>query len=453
MTKQLSRLHELVHLAKDQVDLPWRPGETSRPITFFTDHLDDEGWRLGWVLVGALRDRHAELFGLYGEESLHRAALDLIVAADQPPSLTEIADALRESAGADSSWLVAIPLANIEMGRPWIPLSDTAVLLRSPRDDDDLNDATRDAAESERVEADSAVFRHLGDRLPPASRFIRLPDRTKIDTGRSATIVSVERGPAQMATETARAKAHYAISTWSLLAPPVRWHLLPDLGVWWSQPDTHQRVRHKRLETNRWSPKESRRGGDIRHWAPFELPDETTLASPFEAFDRLDRRSAQALLSGTSAHYAAGRASRAPLSERIRDVQAALECLCEPAPGAGRARARWKSLAERFKVWDRVSAARAYTPESLRDLQQRLVNARNISAHGADAALIDLGWGDVDRRLKFGEARATDLAISALHRDLGAMLFAVGEALRGAWLAMLESDFDDDAFEQLFVAS
>jgi hypothetical protein len=100
-----------------------------------------------------------------------------------------------------------------------------------------------------------------------------------------------------------------------------------------------------------------------------------------------------------------------------------------------------------------VAEARAYDPTRIAELQGRLVNARNISAHGADAALIDLGWIAGDRELRFGKrAPATDLTATALQRDLGPMLFAVGEALRGAWTVMRAAQFDDDSFEALFDA-
>jgi len=47
-------------------------------------------------------------------------------------------------------------------------------------------------------------------------------------------------------------------------------------------------------------------------------------------------------------------------------------------------------------------------------------------------------------------APAADLEISALHRDLGAMLFAVCEAPHDLWRAVRDSGFDDSAFEAPF---
>jgi hypothetical protein len=98
-----------------------------------------------------------------------------------------------------------------------------------------------------------------------------------------------------------------------------------------------------------------------------------------------------------------------------------------------------------------VAEARAYTPQTIAELQRRLINARNIGTHGADAALLDLGWSGGDRPLLGGHiAEDTDLSLAALNRDLSPTLFAVGEALRGAWGAMRAADFDEAAFEKLF---
>lgn len=449
---ELARLHELVHAAQAYVNRPWEQGETSRPIEFFTDHLCDEGWRLGWTLVGALRETAPDLFGSYAEDGLHRAALDVILSAQEPAQLEQIADVLRgEASGDEGLWLVLIPLANVALDRPWAPLGERAALQRAP-ESHHLEDAdARAALELEELEADSAVFRHLGDRLPPAPRTLRL-DGERLETGRAVSLVSAEHGPPLIAIEAARAKAQYALATWSVLAPPVDWHLMPDIAIWTPQPSLYQRTQYKRLEHGRWASRERRRGGDYRRWAPYKLPADDVLNAPFEAFDHVDRRPAQALLSGTAAVHAGTRATRSQVSERLRDVRAAIESLCQPPPGArGNADDRWEHLAKRFRVWDRVADARAYTPRQIDGLQQRLNTARNISAHRSEAALIDLGWTRGGGAMRGrGRTRAEDLAVTALQRDLGPMLYALGEALRGAWAAVRAADFDDAAFEALF---
>lgn len=451
-TKELQRLHELVHEAQAVVNRPWEEGETSRPIEFFTNHLTEEGWRLGWVLVAAIREQHPDLFGFYDEQHLHMDALDVLLAASSPPSVEEIAESLRGAAATeDGEWIVSIPLANASLDRAWAPAGPTAALRRTFGAEPALADDAAETAASDEASAEFDVFHHLGDRLTPPPRIVRFGDGVERDTKRLVSLLIVERGPRLMAVEQARAKAHYAVATWSVLAPPERWHLLPDLASWFPQPDTHHEIEHKLFERDSWISHERRQGTVIREWAPYDLPDDTILAAPFEAFAQLERRPAQALLTATSALYAAGRGSRAQLSAQIREARRSIECLCEPATGNGNARTRWKHLAQRFDVWQRLAEARAYTPAAIIALQQRLINARNIGTHGADAALLDLGWTAGDRPLMYGQlAQATDLTLAALSRDLSPTLFAIGEALRGAWAETRRVGFDEAAFESLF---
>jgi hypothetical protein len=450
--EELRCLHQRVHEANAHVQRPFEPGETSRPIEFFTDHLGEKGWHLGWRMVGALRDFAADLFASYGESGLHRAALEAILQAEEPPTLDEIADRLREEASNDAGpWVVVIPLANVSLDRAWAPLGDRAALQRAAESVHIEDPEERRALEETEYVADRAVFEHLGDRLPPASRMIQAHGRL-VDTGRAVSLISVEQGPPLIAIEAARAKALYALASWAVLSPPTDWRLIADIAVWTPQPALHQRTVHKRFEEGQWVSRERRRGGDYREWGPYELPDDGALAAPFEAFARLDRRSATALLSGTAAVHAGMRATRSQISERVRDVRTAVLGLCEPPPGVrGTADDRWHRLADRFRVWDHVADARAYTAQQIEDLQSRLEAARNISAHRSEAALIDLGWARGGGSMRGrGRTAAENLTATALHRDLGAMLFALGEALRGTWAVARDTDFDDTAFEALF---
>lgn len=440
---ELARLRDLLVAAQAQVDRPFEPGESSRPITFFSDHLSEEGWTLGWKLVATLRREHAELFAVFSEQALHRAALEHILSQATPLTVEGIAAALLADRADHGDWIVEIPLANSSLDRFWAPAGPTAALLQQE------GDGEKD--ETERIQAAFDAFHHLGDHLRVSGRVLTLGTGQEIDTGRGVSLFIVESGPARIATEAARVQAHYALATWVLLERPAQWHLFPDVGLWAPQPYVQQTVRHKRFERDRWVSREQARGGALRHWAPYELPRNDVLAAPFEAFEKLERRSAQALLSSTAAWFAASRGSRFLLSQRIREVQAAIECLCEREPGSRGASERWKALADNPSVWDRIADVRAYGRDDVSELQERILDARNISSHGADASLIDLGWRGGDRPLRRKRvAAATGLTGPALHRDLGPLVFSVGEALRGGWRRMREADFDDDEFEALF---
>jgi hypothetical protein len=448
---QLERLHEIVRAADEWTQRPPAEGETSRPFEHYLDFIGDEGERLGWQLVGALRGRAADLFGSFSEEGLHKAALDVIVSADRPPTVADVAAALRDAAASDEGpWLVVMPLANVRLDRGWAPLGSHAAIQRAPDEHLHTGDDPEDR-DDEDLLARAAIQDHLGDYLAPSARMLTIT--RQIDTGRAASIIFKEAGRPSAAIEAARAKTLYALATWAVLAPPVGWHIMPELANWTPQPALLQRPHHKRFEAARWGRTEPRRGGDYRSWSPYELPADAVLAAPFEAFERLDRRSAQALLSSTVAVHAGSRATRAQVAERLRDVMAALECLCVAPTGVrGRPEERWRRLAARFDVWDQVARRRAYTPAQIAELQKRITDARNISSHRAEAALLDLGWSaGGGRRLRGRGGRPSkDLARAAIQRDIDPLLYAVSEALRKTWTAMRAADFDDEAFEALF---
>jgi hypothetical protein len=449
--QQMTRLHELVHEAQDYVNRPFEPGETSRPITVYIMHLPEEAWQLGWTLVKTLHASHPDLFESFTERALHSAALDIVLAAETAPTAEEVAKVLQAQAAEEAAkWIIAVPLANTTLSRPWAPAGPSAAVRRAW----DAAGHDRGAMLSdEDVRAEFEVFAHLGDRLSPPTRFMPPREEHPTDTRRFASLFLVEDGVVrQMAVDKARAKAHYAVATWALLAPPDDdHHLLPEVGVWWPQPQVRQPAEHRRFE-GEWIPKERRYGAELFEYTPYELPeDESLLAAPFTAFEKIDRRSAQALLSSTSALNDAARGSRAQLGSRIRDVMAAIECLCEEKPRASNTHERWVRLATRTDSWKRLAEVRSYGPEDIDALQERLKNARNIGSHGADAALIDLGWTSGHREVQPGTLMfASDLMFTALHRDLEPLIFAVGHALEAVWKQMLETDFDDAVFAEQF---
>jgi hypothetical protein len=452
---RLARLHEIVRAASEHVRRPPADGEESRPFEHYTNFIGDEGIHLGWELVAELRETAADLFASYSEGGLYGEALDVLDSEVVPPTVEAIATRLRAAAVTDEGpWLIVMPLANVSLGdRAWAPLGPCAAIQRA-LDEHRFAGEDPDERESEDIEACSQVRRHLGDQVDPASRTLKV-DGTEIDTGRAASIIFKETGRPFVAIEAARAKSLYALATWAVLSSPALQHLNPDLANWTPQPRLRQRAVYKRFEAARWGRTEPTQGGDYWSWAPYDLPSEEVLIAPFEAFENLGRRSAQALLSSTAAIHAGGRASRSQTSERLRDVIAAVDCLCVPPPGVHGTTAdqRWDRLAQRFGVWDDVARLRAYTPARISEMHQRLRDARDISVHHSEAALLDLGWNAGGGRRMRGRSRRTkaeDLALAAVHRDMALLLYAVAGVLRETWSEMRAVRFDDDAFEALF---
>lgn len=96
---------------------------------------------------------------------------------------------------------------------------------------------------------------------------------------------------------------------------------------------------------------------------------------------------------------------------------------------------------------------RGYDPQDALDVQERLKNARNIATHGADAALIDLGYPEAERRKMQGKNRyalGQDLAIAAVQADLMPLVYAVGHVVKELLVLMSGNNWDDTLFEAQF---
>jgi hypothetical protein len=445
----LGPLKEAVDRAHEEYREPPEEGE-SKPILPLPLYLAEEEWELVWRAVRALRRDHPGVFIQFHEATLANLIIDEFGELESTTTLEGLADRLREIAESEGPWLVSTPLSNITVPEPAMKLADEVVLWRAILGTDWMNERFGGGEDDDNSEF--TVHDFLGDRLPRVTRWLRFSSRESVDTRVGAQLLTVEEGTGVLAPARARAKAQYALAVWAILEPPKQWKLLPDLGIWTQQPHLQLGQRFKRREHEKWIPREQVKGNSIRSWGEYEAPGADLLAIPFQAIENLERRSSQALLSAALAQQQASRASRFLLSERIRNIHAAIECLCEPEPGAGGAYGRWEIIANRFGVWDEMGK-RGYDPQDAIDVQKRLKKARNIAAHGADAALIDLGYPEAEQRKMQGKnnyALGHDLAIAAVQADLMPLIFAVGHVLNELLLLMRDNDWDDELFEAQF---
>jgi hypothetical protein len=420
--------------------------ESSIPGLPMTEWLHDEDWTAVWEIVRRLRRDHIDVAIRFPEDTLAGLVVDSVAEAEQSLELADLAQGLLTLAAAEGPWLVSTPIANIRLEEPVIEVGSGAVLWHATLGTDWLED--RDAASDDRSAFD--VHKILGDRVPPPTEWAAF-DGTAIDTRRGATLLTVEDGVAGLALPRARSRAQYAIAVWTILSPPDELELLPDVGVWVPQPYIHWRQRFKRKEEDAWVPKQRTRGGDITFWAPYTAPDRGTLTAPFEAFAHLDRRCAQSLLSAALNLFNAGRRSRTELSAQLRNTMAALEVLCEEEGALWAAEGRWKNVAARFDVWTELTK-RGYDQNDLGELQERLKWARNIATHGADSALLDLGYPEKAQRqvAKAKVVPGTDFAFSILAADLAPLRFALGFVLRELFKVARDSGWDDAVWEAQF---
>src|SRR5918999_4538652 len=433
-----ARLDELAAARQARLEA----GEAVPGIELVDPLRTDEDWDLLWPLVRALRREHPLVAVKFPENALASAVLDLVAESDAEPTIADLAKALDELAAKEGPWLVSTPLANIELAEPMMKLSDDAALVSALRGTDWLDNRWGGHGH-DRLE----LQKLLGDYLEQVTEWAELDGR-RFNTGRGASLLTVEEGSAALATARARAKAQYALSVWAVLSPPERNQLLPDVGNWIPQPSVHWAQRHKHREDDVWPHRERERGGALRVWAPYPAPSADLLSVPFEAMAVRERRSAQALLSSSLALVQGGRRSRIQLSEEIRATIAAIELLCEREPLARDAFTRWAMVAQRLGVWEKAGV-RGYGPGDITDLQQRLKFARNVAAHGADAVLLDLGYPEdsLRRVTRKQDAPGTDFAFTALAADLDPLRSAVRHVLRELFALMRATGWDDAEFE------
>lgn len=444
----LTDLKTRVDRARAESEAPIPPGQDSKPILPLTEYLGDEDWSALWEAVRELRRTHPDVFNLFQEEVLARTLVFVLADLDAQPDLTELAERLREMAATEGPWLVSTPLVNLEMNEPALMVRDGVALQRalSSRDPDD-EEYNRE------VEARLTVLDDLGDYLSPPLRWIDSGDGVHpLDTSRSAALVTVEPGSLALAHSRARAKALHALAIWSILSPPGDFELLPDIGIQCPQPFLFIEQHSKRFEPDVPITRRRQRPGRLVHRSPFPLPEPELLPIPFDAIDLVrERRSAQALLSASWAYFQAARGTRSLLSERLRHLLVAVETLGEPAPGKQMRWSRWRQIRDRFEVHQALKV-RGHSRGEIKRAEKRLKQARNIATHGADAALIDLGFPPGGQReLLHGSMMPTnDLGFAALNADLSALLFAVRLVLDGALRAAAANGWDDEEFEQQF---
>lgn len=421
-------------------------GEVTSGVELVNPLRTEADWALLWPIVRAVRRDHPAVAVKFPENTLAATVVDLVREAGDDITLAALADILDELARSEGPWLVSTPLANIELAEPMIKVADEAALLGAIRGTQWLDDRWGGHGES-----GLAMQNILGDYLSQVTEWAEL-DNQRFNTGRGASLLTVEEGTAPLALPRARARAQYALSVWAVLSPPAENQLLPDIGIWIPQPTLQWRQRYKRKEDDVWPHKERERGGGISVWAPYRAPAADVLSAPFEAMAARERRSAQALLSSAHALVQGGRRSRISLSEEIRGTIAAIELLCEREPLAHDAFDRWTVIAERLGVWEKAGI-RGYAPEDIADLHDRLRFARNVAMHGADAVLLDLGYPeDAERRVaRKKNAAGTDFAFAALAADLEPLRSAVRHVLRELFTLMRASSWNDEEFEAQFI--
>jgi hypothetical protein len=434
----LSELAQRVQAAVREAREPPPPGG-SKPITFPTDHFDDRTWELLWEVIRLIRERDPGTFVQFSEWTLASLAIDALE-ADAGLDLQELTKWVAGHLDEFGRRVVSTPICHLQMDASAIRLADDAVLVRA--------DVDRDAPDTdEDIVAGFNIEKWLGVRMSRPLRHVDLA--SAFDTTRTAALLTVEHGVPPLALARARARTQYAIALWTVLAPPEGRKVLPDLGGWVPQPSVHMPQRHRRVPGADESGRPTEDGGGINLYGAFEMPAEDVARLPFQAMAHVDRRGAQAVLSAGLHLLNASRASRLQPSERARALMAAVEALGEQPSGKG-ARARFRRLTERHGT-DKAAEARGWSPARVRAAFDRIVKARNIATHGADAVLLDLGYPpDARRKMLYGTALGTELAAGGLQSDLPVLVHVVGRTLDQTIRELAADGWSDAAYDGYF---
>lgn len=418
------------------------PGETFWPLGHF---IDPAGWGHVWRTVEALKQHHHPTAArFFGDVTLGLAIVDELGDRPRLRTLRGLAECLRRRSEAGGRWLVLTPLGNTEPSPRAIRLSDQVVLM--PVDERRLAQPSPGAM---------AVMRECaGDSLTPYLRFERHADIGEVDTRITACLFSVEETSLDVARSRARTRASYCLAVWSLLNPPTDHMAWPSVASWVPQPWVDVGIHTKPYEPGP-GPKTSTTARTIEN-SEYPLPNESDLQLAVEAIDAAAKsRWATAVLSAAWQLFVAARVPNAlERADRMLHVICAREALCEPpVPGEGEAERRWNRLLNRLPIREPLWQL-GYSRREVQRIESRVVQARNIAAHGADSFLLNFGYPAGTRRLTLDGRRipARDLNLAVVAADLPPMITLVSAAVRELLLRAKRASWDDGQLEQLLGA-
>ncbi len=398
-------------------------------------------------LVTRIERERPELFGRFGSlEELHVAIIDVF--DHEHPSVNSPADlfaALEEV--QEEVWVIASPLANLMPPTELEQLgADVALVPASPRHGDWFQIRQEVNAQF------GSTFHQLDN------RFAHDVDDQPVDTRRGAWLVSKERGSLSAGRERAMVRAQLVLAVWTLLEPPHSegfMSLWPVASEWLPQPHFHVMQRSVGL-----NPSGQERNATIVY-GPDELafyspPEGDLRRAPIVALERTATHPAAArlLAAAWSLYLAARPQTELQWIDRIMFVQRARNQLCElGGSAAGSWQQRWKSLTKNLSIRAELTS-RGFDDHAIDALSGRAWDLRNISAHSADAVLIALGYPADRERPMPGKAKSpipgSELAPLFVREGVEAPFAAVHFAATRLWALMLDSEFDEAAWESLF---
>jgi hypothetical protein len=294
-----------------------------------------------------------------------------------------------------------------------------------------------------------STFQHLD------ARVITDSDGQPVDTRRGAWLVSRENGSLDVGKERAMVRARLVLATWTLLNPPeteIYMALWPVTSEW--LPQVHLHVMQRSVDV---AGNERERSATVLYdedeLALYRPPEGDLRRAPIAAIDRAaTHRPAVRLLAAAWSLYLAARPQNdLQWIDRLMLVQRARNQICEVSGGRGSWQKRWEALSENLSIAEEL-VTRGFDQHSIDAVSARAWDLRNISAHSADAVLISLGFPPERQQPLRHNSPIPGSELAPLHIREGteAPFTAARFAATRLWILMMECEFDEASWEELF---
>jgi hypothetical protein len=449
----LQGLNAGVKRARSERDRPLAADEGPRPVLPLVEYLDERGERAIWRAVAELGQREPGLYNRFvGERYLRDLIVDVTAEHDGPIDFPCLLEEVERQAENVAQWLIAVPLANLLVPSGFLLVKeDLAALITSVQDPDWTPHGSNDPQSDP-----FAMFRGLKDRLDGGVRWEREQGhRGRLDTRMTAKLVAVESGTETAALSVAVTRARLALAIWCLLDPPDPTTLWPTTGEWLPRAYVEAGIVHKPYEAGKWTGGTSPTGRWTTEFRAYTITDDPKkLAAPFEMMRLSETMIAPRAVA--SAAWALHLAERQPndleRTDEVVHLRGAIEALCDAGRGPDDkdAEKRWGRITKRFGVWDAMTGL--YGRRELKDAQQLARDLRNITQHGSDDILVNLGYPTgALRRVQGGRTLTSEeLGLARAAAALPVLREAVRTVIRRLAITGIADGWDDERFSQEF---
>jgi hypothetical protein len=413
----LEALNAAVARAKKARDRPFEPGEGPRPVLLLVALLDERGVRAVWVAVSKILRHRPDLYNEFvSERDLFDQIVDIVAEADAPLVFAELVAAIDARLAEPARWLVAVPLANFIVPGGYLRIQEDVAVLESSVQDPEWTPLGHSDPERDPF----AMFHDLKDRLDGGVRWEREGGlRGALDTRMTAKLIVVESGTERAALARATTRARLALATWCLLDspedPPDERTLWPSLGEWLPRPYFEAGMVHKPYEPGKWTGTTVPSGRVNTQYEEYTVTDDPPkLSAPFSMMRMAGTMLApRAVLSGAwQLHLAERQPVEIQRTDELVHLHTAIDALCDIGlgPDDHDTQKRWNAITKRFGVWEELR--NVYRAEELDQAQQLGRDLRNITQHGSDDVLVNLGYPKGARREVQGKRELTGEQLS-----------------------------------------